>query len=152
MFFSLSPWCISWGNEIPIRFSNRLISIKSQCDLWFRVAIKYEPAHDYSKTCYQRRLRSACASAQSDQSLRWSHVPSTASRLKRGLNENSCHTGEGWYGLIWVFAGDTNFMVGFVMCRLVYVLTVHFYLCGPPCQNMYFWPRFSTPPTGPGEC
>ena len=38
----------------------------------------FEPAHDktYNKTCDQRRLRSACASAQSDQSLRWSHVPS----------------------------------------------------------------------------
>ena len=30
--------------------------------------------------CDQRRRRSACASAQADQSLHWSHVPSTASR------------------------------------------------------------------------
>ena len=33
--------------------------------------------------CDQRRLKSACASAQSDQSLRLPHVPSTASLLYR---------------------------------------------------------------------
>ena len=34
-------------------------------------------------------LRSDCASAQTGQSLRWSHVPSAASKL----SENLCHTG-----------------------------------------------------------
>ena len=58
----------------------------------------------------QRRLRSACASAQSDQRLRWSHVPSTSSGLFRRINENPCHTG--WmYGLLWVFAGHTGSIV-----------------------------------------
>ena len=33
--------------------------------------------------CDQRRLRSACPSAQSDQSLRWSHVYSTAYGLSK---------------------------------------------------------------------
>ena len=38
--------------------------------------------------CDQRRLRSACASAQSDQGLRRSHVPFAASSLsKAGSNE-----------------------------------------------------------------
>ena len=35
----------------------------------------------FNKTCDQRRLRSACASAQSDQSFRRSHAPSAASGL-----------------------------------------------------------------------
>ena len=56
-----------------------------------------EPAHGktYNKTnasseysavegtCVQRRLRSACASAQSDQNFRLSIVPSTASGLSK---------------------------------------------------------------------
>ena len=59
------------------------------------------------KTCDVRRLRSGSASAPSDPSLRWLHVPSTASML---FKEDACHTG--WVcRLICVFAGHIGLIV-----------------------------------------
>ena len=82
------------------------------------VAMKYEPAQDktYNKTCDQRKLRSACASAQSDQSLRWSYVHSTASRLKRGLNDNPCHTGERGVRAGWSDTRETTCLNSCLRC------------------------------------
>ena len=77
--------------------------------------------HDktYNKTCDQRRLRSACASSQSDQSPCWSHVPSTASTLSKRKKRDPCYTG--WiYRLIWIFAGHTGLIVGFDVRWLIY--------------------------------
>ena len=38
--------------------------------------------------------------------------------IQRGINENPCHTG--WmYMLIWVFAGYTGLIVGFIVCWLI---------------------------------
>ena len=63
--------------------------------------------HDktFNKTCGLWKLRLACISAQSDQSNRWFHVPSTTSGLS---NENPCHP-ELIHRLICVFAGDTSY-------------------------------------------
>ena len=98
---NIKPWGSIFMQVVLYFRSNEtcrplLLTFRRLSGLVTLVAMKYEPAHDktYNKTCDQRKLRSACASAQSDQSLRWSYVHSTASRLKRGLNDNPCHIGE----------------------------------------------------------
>ena len=82
--------------------------------------IRFEPAHEktYNKTWYQRRLRSACASAVWSESslIAWAFYSLQA--IQRGINENPCHTG--WmYRLIWVFAGHIGLIVGFVVRWLI---------------------------------
>ena len=65
--------------------------------------------------CAQRRLRSARASIQSDQSLHCPHAESLGTELP--IEQDSDQTG--WMsGLIWVFAGCKGHFVGFVMLRL----------------------------------
>ena len=72
--------------------------------------------------CDQQRL----IPTQSDQSLRWSHVPSTASGLSKCINENPCHTD--WrYRRIWVFVCHTELVVDFVVRWLVF--TRNIYIC-----------------------
>ena len=64
--------------------------------------------------CDQRRLRSACTSAQSDQSALIACAFNSLRAIPREINENPCHTG--WmYRLIWAFAGHTGLTSGFVV-------------------------------------
>ena len=87
-----------------------------------KIKNKKNEAHQY---CMNQRMtkptiRLVRSSKQSDQSLCWLHVPSTYSlwAIQRGMNENPCHTG--WmYRLIWVFAGHTGLIVGFVVHWLI---------------------------------
>ena len=69
--------------------------------------------------CAQRRLRSAWASAQFDQSLR-SALNGVAKdpRFLHADSEDPDQTGR-MPRLIWVFAGRPNHFVGFVMRRLI---------------------------------
>ena len=80
--------------------------------------------------CAQRRLRSAWASAQSDQSLRcirpvWSESSLCAQLVAKDQSflhtdrEDSDQTGR-MPRLIWVFAWRTCHFVGFVMWRLIW--------------------------------
>ena len=74
--------------------------------------------------CAQRRLRSAWASAQSDQS---SLCAQWIAKDPRGLHADSedyDQTGR-MTRLIWVFAGRTGHFVGFVMSRLIYTCLVN---------------------------
>ena len=90
--------------------------------LLLRFSLINEPAHE--KTYIQWDMRPA----KTQISLRIRAVWSESSlitcafyslrAIQRGLNENPCHT---WwmYGLIWVFAGYTGLIVGFVVCWLI---------------------------------
>ena len=74
----------------------------------------YEPAHDKTNKndmCAQRRLRSAWASAHSDQSLPCPHEETLGPLLP---TEHTAKTliRLGIYRLIWVFAGRTCHFVG----------------------------------------
>ena len=72
--------------------------------------------------CTQRRLRSAWASAQSDQSSvsAWRKLGSLATYW--AYSKDSDQTGQ-MPRLIWVFAGRTGQFVGFVMRRLISPIT-----------------------------
>ena len=74
--------------------------------------------------CAQRRLRSAWAFAQSDQSLRCPHEK-IARVLSNPLStsEDSDQSGQ-MPSLIWVFAGRTCHIVGFVVTRLMWLKPV----------------------------
>ena len=80
--------------------------------------------------CAQRRLRSAWASAQSDQSLRCPHEEIKLGSLGThwAHSEDADQTGR-MPRLIWVFAGRSHF-VGFVMRRLRYNLKYFCYIRG----------------------
>ena len=62
--------------------------------------------------CVQRRLRSAWASAQSDQGLHCPHEESLGPHLPNERTAKTDHTGK-MPRLIWVFAGRTCHFVGF---------------------------------------
>ena len=82
---------------------------------------RIEPVHYkiYSKTCDQRRLRSACASAQFDQSSLIACTFYSLQAIQRQINENPCSSA--WmYRLIWIFAGYVGLIVGFVERWLSY--------------------------------
>ena len=56
-------------------------------------------------------------------SVWWSHVPSSLWAIQRGMNKNPCHTG--WKCmLIWIFAGHTGLIVGFVSSFIVNLIIV----------------------------
>ena len=86
----------------------------------------------------QRWLRSACATAQSDQSLSWSHVPSTTSRLSK----------EGWTRSFAILGGYTGWsesagytgliVLDFVVRWLICVCSLLNLLQKPDYQ--YLWP------------
>ena len=67
-----------------------------------------EPLHNrtYNDMCKQWRLRSVCRSVQFNQSLLIACAFYSIRAIKRGINENSCHT-VCMYRLIWVFASYT---------------------------------------------
>ena len=64
--------------------------------------------------CAQRRHRSACASAQSDQSLRCPHEQTLGPQLPIERTTKTDQTGR-MPRLIWVFAGHKGHSVGFVL-------------------------------------
>ena len=67
-----------------------------------------------TRLCDQRRLRSAFASAQSDQSSLIAFAFYSLRSIQRRINENPWHTG--WmYRLIGVFDGYTGLIVSFVV-------------------------------------
>ena len=77
-----------------------------------------EPSHDKTKKMIcapSERLRSAWASAQSDQSLRCPQEESLGPQLSI---EHTAKTGQ-MHRLNWVFAGRTSHFVGFVMRRFI---------------------------------
>ena len=67
--------------------------------------------------CAQRRLRSACAPAQSDQSSLCARWVAKDPSFLHADSEDSYQSGR-MPRLIWVFAGRTCHFVGFVMIRL----------------------------------
>ena len=71
--------------------------------------------------CAQRRLRSAWASAQSDQSLRWALNEYTVAKDQNFPHADSEDTDQtGWMPrLIWIFTGRTCHFVGFAMRGLI---------------------------------
>ena len=69
--------------------------------------------------CAKRRLRSAWASAQSDQSFRCPHEEIGSSPTHWAHIEDYDQTGR-MHRLIWVFAGRKDHFVGLVMRRLIY--------------------------------
>ena len=72
--------------------------------------------------CTQRRLRSAWASAQSDQNLHCLHEEALGPWLS--LERTAKNDQTGWMPrLIWVFTGRTGHIVGFVMFWLKYEKT-----------------------------
>ena len=72
----------------------------------------YMRQNQQNDLCAQQRLRSAWASAQSDQSLRCPHEKTLATHWAHC--KDSDQTGR-MPRLIWVFAGHTDHFVGFVM-------------------------------------
>ena len=72
--------------------------------------------------CVQRRLRSAWASAQSDQSSLCIQWVAKAPTFLHADSED-CQTGQ-MPRLIWIFAGCTCHFVGFVMRRLISFFTI----------------------------
>ena len=68
--------------------------------------------------CAQRRLRTAWASAQSDQSLRCALNGQLRTKAFFMRTAKTLIMTERMPRLIWVFAGRTNYFVGFVMSRL----------------------------------
>ena len=74
-----------------------------------------EPVHDktymYNMTC--ATSNDSDQPTQSDQSSLITYALYNLWAIQRGINENPSHTG--WmYRLIWVFAGHTGLIVGFV--------------------------------------
>ena len=64
--------------------------------------------------CDRRRLKSASASAQSDQSLCWSHVPSWTSRLSK----------DEWMRLLTILGGCTGWSESILVTQvLLYILS-----------------------------
>ena len=73
---------------VNIFTSNELVKLTTlwTTGSWFSMSGQHMSQRTTKPTirlCDQRRLRSASASAQSDQSLRWSHVPYTAAGLSK---------------------------------------------------------------------
>ena len=102
---------------------------------------KMEMTKTYKKTCGNGEDRSACISAQSDQSLCWLHVLSTASRLSKKINENPCYTG--WmYWLIWVFSGQIDLIVGFVTLAQISFFFLLFLAHLSSAQDELLWSLF----------
>ena len=91
--------------------------------------VRYELPHQQNDICTQRRLRSASASAQSDQSLccalNW--VAKDPSFLHAD-SKDSVQTGQ-MPRLIWVFGGCTFHFVGFVIRRLTCVVLFEHSIC-----------------------
>ena len=69
--------------------------------------------------CPKWRLRSAWASAQSDQNLRCPHEETLGPYLPIECTVKTDQTGR-MFRLMWVFAGSTCHFVGFVMVRLIW--------------------------------
>ena len=104
--------------NISISFSVGALKLSSYLFLWI-VKLIWSSAwqNQQNDLCAQRRLRSAWASAQSDQSSlsAWRNIgPLTIYWV---LSEDTDQTGR-MPRLIWVFAGRTDNFVGFVMRRL----------------------------------
>ena len=82
-----------------------------------------EPVQDkaYNKTCVISKDSDQPVHPCSQISLRWSHMPLTASGLSKEVwMRTPCPTG--WiYRLIWVYAGHTGLIVGFVLHWLKYL-------------------------------
>ena len=83
--------------------------------------------------CAQRRLRSAWASAQSDQSSLCAKGEAKTPRFLHADSEDSDQTGR-MPRLISVFAGPTCHFIGFVVCWLNYhtILVLPVYKAGKP--------------------
>ena len=109
----LLPYFICANSEESLRWSPMYHNLMS----WLKY---YELPHDKTNkmTCAQRRLRSAWASAQSDQSSlsAWRKLGSLATHWAH--SEDSDQTGR-MPRLIWVFAGRTCQFVGFLTRRLL---------------------------------
>ena len=88
--------------------------------------------------CAQRRLRSAWASAKSDQSLRCALCVAKDPRCRHADSEDSDQTGR-MPRLIWVFAGRTGHFVGFVMRRLILICIIGLFaeqmFCRQDCNS-----------------
>ena len=91
--------------------------------------------------CSQRRLRSAWASAQSDQSLHCPHEESLGPQLPIKCTAKTDQTGR-MPRLIWVFAGRTCHFVGFVTMRLICVPSKSYLI-----RTIYMVSIFTTDPT-----
>ena len=74
--------------------------------------------NQHNNLCAQRRLRSAWASAQSDQSLRFPHGESSGPCLSTKRTAKTDQTGRK-HRLILVFAWRTFHFVGFVVLRFI---------------------------------
>ena len=63
----------------------------------------FEQAHykTYKKTCDQQRLKSNCTSVQSDQSLLIQCTFFNLRLIRKGINENPCHTGWMYWLISW---------------------------------------------------
>ena len=74
-------WCLSSLNLNKSSFDWKCLFVKHYAPNYMLVSTKWASARQNLQydMCDQPRIRSAYASAQSDQSLRWSHVHSTAS-------------------------------------------------------------------------
>ena len=124
-----NDWCITFGQFSGLRGWNKSQTIYgrirvsthvytvlpiqvSDCQRQFIIHY-YEPVHDKTSKlmCTQRRLRSAWASAQSDQSLltAWRKIGSITTLWAH--REDSDQTGR-MPRLIWIFAGCTGHFVG----------------------------------------
>ena len=92
---------------------------KMKCEYWN----EQTPDKTYIKICATSELRSACASAQSDQSSLIACTFYNLHAIQRRINENPCHIVL-MYKLIWVFACHSSLIVGFAMCWLKYKLAI----------------------------
>ena len=86
---------------------------------WLKLSLSYQISRDMTKPtkwlCAQRRLRSAWASAQSDQSLLCLHEESLGPYTHWAHSKDSDQTGR-MPRLIWVFAGHTHILL-VLLCR-----------------------------------
>ena len=88
----------------------------AQRRFWSAATLENVPFH----MCAQRGLKTACASAQSDQSLRCEHEEILHPWLsKNAPNEDSDQTAR-MRRLIWIFAGRSCPKLRFLILRLIY--------------------------------
>ena len=103
--------CCNWSFSITSREEERADQLHVDFLCW--TAAWQNQQNDL---CAQRRLRSAWASAQSDQFSLCAHWVAKDPMFLHADSEDSDQSGR-MLRLIWVFAGRTGHFVGFVMLR-----------------------------------
>ena len=120
--FSVMAFLTFSSEFIKIVFNRiNLLGLSALFLHWFSTIWATSQQNQQSGMCAQRRLRSAWASALSDQSSLCAQWVAKDPSFLHADSKDPDQTGR-MPRLIWVFAGRTCHFVGFVMRRLIYVV------------------------------